>query len=79
MNSVDRRLLAFISYSHDSLEHKARVLQLSNRLRSGGVSCSIDQYEFSPPEGWPNWMARRIAEADFVLVVCTEPYALRVA
>ena len=67
----------FISYSHDSQEHMIQVLNLSNRLRTDGIDCTIDQYVFSPPEGWPRWMANQIEEADFVLVVCTESYERR--
>jgi TIR domain/NB-ARC domain len=67
----------FISYSHDSRHHQQRVLSLSNRLREDGIDCSIDQYEVSPPEGWPAWMSRRIQEANFVLVVCTQTYLRR--
>jgi hypothetical protein len=66
-----------ISYTHDSPEHKARALHLANRLRSEGINCHIDEYEPFPPEGWPRWMQRNIDEADFVLVVCTEPYLRR--
>jgi SEFIR domain len=40
-----------ISYSHDSPEHKDRVLVLSNRLRGEGIDCTIDQYLLVPPEG----------------------------
>lgn len=64
----------FISYSHDSKEHQDRVLQLSNKLREEGIDCSIDQYEDSPPEGWPKWMGRNVKKSDFVLVVCTKTY-----
>jgi hypothetical protein len=66
-----------ISYTHDSPEHKGRVLDLAERLRFEGVDCDIDQYEDSPPEGWPRWMENQIQDADFVLVVCTETYAKR--
>ena len=68
----------FISYSHDSKEHQDRVLDLSNKLRSEGIDCSLDQYEDSPPEGWPKWMDRNVKKSDFVLVVCTETYYKRV-
>ena len=68
----------FISYSHDSKEHQDRVLALSDKLRSEGIDCSLDQYEDSPPEGWPKWMDRNIKKSDFVLVVCTEIYYSRV-
>lgn len=67
----------FISYSHDSEEHKDRVFDLSERLRSEGIHCHIDQYEMSPAEGWPRWMRNRIREADFVLVACTATYERR--
>src|ERR1700678_2721119 len=68
----------FISYSWDSEEHVRTVLDLSNRLRSEGVDCDLDQYEQSPPEGWPRWMDRKIRDAKFVLMVCTETYYRRV-
>lgn len=67
-----------ISYSHDSKEHQDRVLNLSNKLRSEGIDCILDQYEDSPPEGWPKWMDRNVKNADFVLVICTETYYNRV-
>lgn len=67
----------FISYTHDSLPHKTRVLELSERLRADGVDCNIDQYEVSPPEGWPTWMRRQIKQSDFVLIICTEAYLNR--
>lgn len=67
----------FISYSHDSKEHKDRVLALSDRLRADGIDCIIDQYETSPPEGWARWCDRQIEEADFVIVVCTGIYEAR--
>lgn len=67
----------FISYSHDSPEHKDWVLELCDRLRNHGIDVRVDQYETSPPEGWPRWCAGQIREADFVLVVCTETYERR--
>jgi tetratricopeptide (TPR) repeat protein len=64
----------FLSYSHDSDAHDARVLALSDRLIGDGLDCILDQYEPNPPEGWSAWMDRQLDEADFVLVVCTEGY-----
>ncbi len=66
-----------ISYTHDSEEHKARVLNLANQLRGEGIDCRIDQYEPFPKEGWARWMQRNINEADYVIVVCTETYLKR--
>jgi len=67
----------FISYSHDSPQHMNRVWDLSERLRSDGIDCRIDQHEAAPEEGWPNWCKRQIKDAGFVLVACTETYLRR--
>jgi serine/threonine protein kinase len=53
------------------------VLALCDQLRSYGLDAWIDQYEISPPEGWPRWCAAQVRGADFVLVVCTEIYERR--
>jgi hypothetical protein len=68
----------FVSYTQESVEQSERVLQLSNRLRSEGVDCVLDQYETSPPEGWPRWMDRKIRDAKYVIVICTDSYYKRV-
>lgn len=68
----------FISYTHDSEEHKTNVLGLADTLRSDGINVIIDQYYPNPPHGWPNWMATQIHDADFVLCICTESYYNRV-
>jgi TolB-like protein/Tfp pilus assembly protein PilF len=65
----------FISYSHDSSEHKQRVLRLAQQLRMDGFDAQLDQYlNGSPEEGWPRWMLNQVDEAPFVLVVCTRVY-----
>jgi hypothetical protein len=66
-----------ISYSHDSEEHKQRVLALTRRLRGEGIDCRLDRFVRDPPEGWPKWMEREVEAADKVLVVCTETYHRR--
>ena len=68
----------FISYSYDSSDHIRAVLNLSNKLRSDGIDCVLDQYELCPPEGWPRWMDREITKAQFVLMICTQAYYRRV-
>jgi len=68
----------FISYSHDSEEHADKVLAFANKLRDDGIHTVLDQFEESPPEGWPMWMDREIRAADFVVMICTETYYRRV-
>jgi tetratricopeptide (TPR) repeat protein len=77
-NDETRPPKVFISYSHDSPEHADRVLELSDHLRADGIDCVLDQYEESPPDGFPVWMDRQIRAADFVLMICTPTYFRRV-
>jgi hypothetical protein len=72
-------ITVFISYSHDSDEHRERVLGLSERLRADGVATILDRYvdKGSPPEGWPRWMMNGLDAATHVLCVCTETYRRR--
>lgn len=70
--------IVFLSYSHDSDEHREKVLALSERLRADGIETRLDQYENgTPEEGWPRWMLNQLDAAEFVLVVCTETYHRR--
>ncbi len=66
-----------LSYSHDSPEHEARVLALSDRLRDDGIDAILDQYETFPKQGWIQWMNQQLEHAQFVLVVWTETYLRR--
>ena len=74
-----KRVSVFISYSHDSQEHRKRVLeQIANRLRYDDIDANLDQYtEHQPPRSWPAWMVREIKRADYVLLVCTQKYRER--
>lgn len=74
-----QRLRVFISYSHDSDEHRKRVLGLSERLRFDGIETILDRYveNGSPSEGWPRWMLNGLDRATHVLCVCTETYYRR--
>jgi TIR domain len=64
----------FISYSHDSQEHKLWVLEVATRLRSCGVDAILDQWDLGPGGDLPHFMEQSIAAASRVLMVCTERY-----
>jgi hypothetical protein len=64
----------FVSYSHDSEPHEARVSAFVQRLRGDGIVVVYDQdvaARGGPDEGWPRWCERQIVETDYVLVCCT--------
>jgi hypothetical protein len=67
----------FISYSHDSEDHKKKVAALAQRLRQDGCHTEIDGYvNGTPDEGWCRWMMNQLDIATHVLVVCTENHYL---
>lgn len=64
----------FISYSHDSTEHKKWTLDLATRLRSFGVDAVIDQWDLRPGDDLTHFMETQLSTADRVLMVCTPKY-----
>lgn len=64
----------FVSYSHDTQAHKKWVLELSTRLRKVGVDAALDQWDLGPGDDIPLFMERNLANADRVIMVCTEKY-----
>ena len=64
----------FISYSHDSPEHKQWVSELTVRLRRYGVNAILDQWSLGPDNDVPRFMERGIRDSDRVLVICTDSY-----
>lgn len=65
---------AFISYSHDSMEHKKWVLDFATRLRLNGVDAILDQWDLQPGDDLPHFMEKGLVAADRVLMVCTDKY-----
>jgi TIR domain len=77
MAESNRPPRVFISYSHDSEEHRNNIVDLAQSLRQQGIDAQIDQFYESPPQlSWPMWMMDQI-ESDFVLLVFTETYERR--
>ncbi len=74
--SEKKPVRVFISYSHDSDEHRERVRGLGASLSRDGCDCRLDVYR-DTDEDWPSWMTRQLREADFILCVVTETYARR--
>ncbi|MCK4462103.1 MAG: toll/interleukin-1 receptor domain-containing protein [candidate division Zixibacteria bacterium] len=64
----------FVSYSHDSPEHKQWVAELSSRLRHDGINVILDQWDLSPGEDITMFIENGLAQSDRVLIICTEQY-----
>jgi hypothetical protein len=69
--------IAFVSYSHDSTDHKAWVLRLATELRALGVDTILDQWDLAPGQDIVAFMESSIAKSDRVLLICTGEYVAR--
>jgi hypothetical protein len=64
----------FISYSHDSQEHKGWVIDLARFLVSNGVDVLIDVWAVRAGEDLPKFMEDGVTSANRVLMICTKRY-----
>jgi hypothetical protein len=68
----------FISYSHESNEHKNWVLRLASDLRKQGVDAILDVWDLKLGEDVARFM-EHLASVDRVVIVCSEQYARKAA
>lgn len=71
---ADRPPRVFISYSHDSDEHKTWVRQLATQLRYKGVDAVLDQWDLKPGKDVPLFMEEQLSQCDHAILVCTKRY-----
>jgi hypothetical protein len=64
----------FVSYSHDTPEHKRWVLEFATTIRERGVDAILDQWHLRPGDDLPHFMDTQLVDADYVLIICTEKY-----
>lgn len=67
----------FISYSHDSDEHKGWVRKLAKDLIEKGINIVLDQWDTSFGSDLAAFMDSGVGLAKRVLVICTENYVLK--
>ena len=66
--------IVFISYSHDSDEHKNWVLQLATRLRSNGVDILLDSWNTRLGSDLASFMERGLSKSQRVICICSDNY-----
>lgn len=64
----------FISYSHDSQDHKKWVLELASRLRNNGIDAILDQFELQPGDDIPHFVETHLISSRKILMICSEKY-----
>jgi hypothetical protein len=69
---------AFISYSHDSAEHKEMVHRFASFLRAEvGIRVELDVWSDDGRRDWSLWAIQKLKHTDFVLVIASPAYRRR--
>ena len=66
--------VVFISYSHDSEEHKNWVLQLATRLRSNGVDVILDRWNIKLGSDLASFMEKGLSKSSRIVSICSSTY-----
>jgi hypothetical protein len=66
----------FVSYAHDSVEHKGLVRHFCTLLQSQGVRVCLDQWDDDGRKDWSSWAMENL-DHDFVLVIASPDYQRR--
>ncbi|MEW1761234.1 SEFIR domain-containing protein [Streptomyces cyaneofuscatus] len=61
----------FVTYAHDSYEHKENVRAFGEFLATSGIDVRMDQWELHQRRDWHLWSIREMKTADFVIVVAS--------
>jgi hypothetical protein len=64
----------FVSYTHDSEQHRDAVLAFADFLVRHGIDVVLDRWAATRRQDWQAWATRNITESDYVLVIASEGY-----
>jgi hypothetical protein len=64
----------FVSYAHESADHKAKVRLFCQFLASCGVDVRFDQEALDQRRNWNDWTTTQILRSDFVIVIASPTY-----
>jgi TIR domain len=78
MTKEHRTFKVFISYSHDSEEHRAWVRHLAERLQSDAIPVWLDEWEIKPGQDLALEIENAISSCRYALAICTPTYKRQV-
>lgn len=68
----------FISYAHDSAQHKKDVITFGSLLRSKlGIDAHLDEWHADQRRDWSEWALEQLETADFVVAVASPMFRER--
>lgn len=67
----------FISYSWDNDAHIKWVRDFATNLLNDGVDITLDRWSTVPGDQLPEFMETAVRENDFILIICTPEYKMK--
>jgi hypothetical protein len=68
----------FVTYAHDSPDHKAMVREFATFLRARiGLDVHLDQWDDNRRRDWSAWAIDHLTNADYILVIASPAYKRR--
>lgn len=68
----------FISYSHDSADHKNTVIAFGTLLRTQlGIDAHLDEWYANDRRDWSEWAIEQLESADYVLAIASPRFRER--
>jgi hypothetical protein len=64
----------FVSYAHESPQHKAAVAELCRLLRGKDVRVEFDREGLEKRRNWDRWINAQISRCDYTLVIASPAY-----
>lgn len=64
----------FITYAHDSAEHKQQVRTLAELLKHNGIKVILDQWATTHRRDWSTWAPEAIITSDFTLMIASPAF-----
>lgn len=68
----------FISYAHDTAQHKKQVLAFASLLRTElGIDAHLDEWYADERRDWSEWALQQLESADYVLAIASPRFRER--
>ncbi|MCG8914310.1 TIR domain-containing protein [Actinokineospora sp. PR83] len=78
MSDLETPPRVFVSYSHDSPEHKEQVRLFADFLRRDiGLDVQVDQWDDNQRRDWSAWAIEHLNTADYILIIASPDYKRR--
>ncbi|MGX7829684.1 toll/interleukin-1 receptor domain-containing protein [Actinokineospora sp. 24-640] len=64
----------FVSYTHQTPQHKQLVLEFARTLQQLGIDTTLDRWTTGIRKDWYPWMIETVTRSDYILAIASSAY-----